>query len=78
MERGLSVCMCLCVCASCVCVCVCVSVLCAHMAANPRNMAVGQSVLPIATRHLTPRMVDPDSVAGAKIGLVGGAEMEEG
>lgn len=37
------------------------------------NMAAMQSVLPIATRHLTPRMVDPDSVAGAKLGLVGGS-----
>lgn len=49
------------------------SVFCAHMAANPQNMAARQSVLPIATRHLTPRMVDPDSVAGAKLGLVGGS-----
>lgn len=39
-------------------------------------MAAMQSVLPIAIRHLTPAMVDPDSVAGAKLGLVG--ESEEG
>ena len=54
------------------CLCVCLPVFCAHMAANPRNMAVRQSVLPIATRHLTPRMVDPDSVAGAKLSVVEG------
>ncbi len=71
--EGMSVCMCLRVCALCVCVSVCAPVFCAHMAANPQNMAVGQSVLPIATRHLTPRMVDPDSVVGAKLGLVGGS-----
>lgn len=64
--EGMSVCMCLCVCALCVCVCLC-------SALTSQNMAVRQSVLPIATRHLTPCMVDPDCVAGAKLGLVGGS-----
>lgn len=70
--EGMSVCMCLCVCALHECLCARMAVFCAHMAENPRNMAAMQSVLPIATRHLTRRMVDQDSVAGAKLGLVGG------
>lgn len=38
-----------------------------HVATNPQNMAVGQSVLPIATRHLTPGVVDAECVAVTKL-----------
>ena len=71
VERG---CLFVCVCVFVHCVRARACVLCSY-GRKPlgRNMAVGQSVLPIATRHLTPRMVDPDSVAGAKLGLVGGS-----
>lgn len=62
----MSVYMCLRVCALCMQVCVF-----AHVATNPRN-TVRQSVLPTATRHLTPCVVDPDCVAPAKLGLVEG------
>ena len=70
----MSVCMCLRACA----LCVSVPVICAHMAENPRNMAATQSVLPIATRHLTLYTVNPDSLAGPNWAWWKSMEMEEG
>lgn len=48
-----------------------------HVATNPRNMAVGQSVFPIATRQLTPGVVDVDcGVVTKLIPAVGSRDVE--